>query len=192
MRQPLATPDFRYRAFISYSHRDAAWAAWLHKALETYRVPSRLVGNQTAAGITPRRLSPIFRDRDELATATDLGSKVREALMQSANLIVICSPFSATSKWVQQEVLAYKQLGRSEHIFCLIVDGEPGASALAGAGERECFAPALRAQLDAQGRMTQVPAEPVAADVRAGKDGRRNAKLKLIAGMLGIGFDSLN
>lgn len=192
MRQPPpVVPDYRYRAFISYSHRDAAWAAWLHRALETYRVPSRLVGKHTAAGITPRRLLPIFRDRDELASATDLGSRVREALAQSANLIVICSPFSAASKWVQEEVLAYKRLGRSQRIFCLIVDGEPGADDRSDPHQQACFAPALRWQLDDQGSVTQVPAEPIAADVRAGKDGRRNAKLKLIAGLLDIPFDSL-
>lgn len=190
MKQPAAAPACRYRAFISYSHRDASWASWLHKALETYRVPSRLVGKQTAAGLTPRRLAPIFRDRDELASATDLGSKVREALAQSANLIVICSPHSATSHWVQQEVLAFKRLGRSANIFCLIVDGEPNASQ-GGDQAQECFVPALRFQLDASGELGSQTSEPIAADARASKDGRRNAKLKLIAGMLAISFDSL-
>ena len=128
MAQATAVPVFRYRAFISYSHQDSAWADWLHKALETYRVPSRLVGAQTAAGTIPRRLLPIFRDRDELASATDLGGKVNEALEQSANLIVICSPRSATSHWVQQEVLAFKRLAHGGRVFCLIVDGEPHAS----------------------------------------------------------------
>jgi len=28
-------PDFKYKAFISYSHNDEKWADWLHKALET-------------------------------------------------------------------------------------------------------------------------------------------------------------
>src|SRR4249919_1079049 len=72
--------QFRYRAFISYSHADRGWGDWLHKALETWSVPERLVGRQTAAGTIPRRLAPIFRDRDELPSATDLGSKVKEAL----------------------------------------------------------------------------------------------------------------
>ncbi|MEP7098078.1 MAG: toll/interleukin-1 receptor domain-containing protein [Dokdonella sp.] len=111
---------FQYRAFISYSHQDKSWADWLHKALETYRVPRRLVGQTTAAGTTPARLLPIFRDRDELASATDLGRTVNAALAQSANLIVICSPHSAASHWVNEEVLAYKRLGRSERIFCLV------------------------------------------------------------------------
>ena len=51
---------FKYRAFISYSHADRRWAEWLHKALETYRVPSRLVGRETPAGVIPRSLAPIF------------------------------------------------------------------------------------------------------------------------------------
>src|SRR5579863_454983 len=72
----LTAPQFRYRAFISYSHQDRAWADWLHRALETYRVPRRLVGRSTAAGIVPRRLAPVFRDREELASAIDLGERV--------------------------------------------------------------------------------------------------------------------
>src|SRR3954471_23301941 len=112
MSTPAESP--RYFAFISYSHRDEAWAQWLHKALETYRVPSRLVGQTTSSGVIPRRLLPIFRDRDELASATDLGRTVNAALAQSKNLIVICSPASAQSRWVNEEVLAYKRLGYAE------------------------------------------------------------------------------
>jgi tetratricopeptide (TPR) repeat protein len=191
MRQASVIPVFRYRAFISYSHQDKSWAGWLHKALETYAIPKRLIGQTTAAGVIPKRLAPIFRDRDELASATDLGRKVNEALAQSANLIVICSPRSAASHWVNEEVLAFKRLGRSEQIFCLIVDGEPNASALSGRIAEECFAEALRFTIDADGRLTDQPTEPIAADARPGKDGKSNAKLKLIAGMLDIGFDAL-
>jgi eukaryotic-like serine/threonine-protein kinase len=187
----MTTPVFRYRAFISYSHQDAAWADWLHGTLETYRVPARLVGRQTAAGTVPRRLAPIFRDREELPTATDLGRKVNEALEQSANLIVICSPRSAASRWSNEEVLAFKRLGRSERIFCLIVDGEPNATAMPGREAEECFARALRYRLNADGELSDQPTEPIAADVRPGQDGKGNAKLKLIAGLLDVGFDEL-
>jgi tetratricopeptide (TPR) repeat protein len=182
---------FTYRAFISYSHRDKAWADWLHKSLETYRVPSRLVGTRTLHGDIPRRLNPIFRDREELASATDLGRKVNEALAQSANLIVVCSPSSAVSHWVNEEVLAYKRMGRGDRIFCLIVAGEPNATDLPGRAVEECFCPALRFQLAADGQPIGERTEPIAADARPGKDGKQNAKLKLIAGMLGVGFDAL-
>ncbi|WP_114240814.1 TIR domain-containing protein [Dyella sp. C9] len=191
MTQAPVAPVYRYYAFISYSHQDKSWADWLHKALETYRVPSRLVGEKTSAGTIPQRLVPVFRDREELASATDLSRRVNEALAQSANLIVICSPRSAASRWVNEEVLAYKRLGRGERVFCLIVDGEPNASDQPGNETLECFAPALRFHLGAHGQPTAEPTEPIAADARAGKDGKAKAKLKLIAGMLDVGFDSL-
>ncbi|MGH8110563.1 MAG: TIR domain-containing protein [Rhodanobacteraceae bacterium] len=191
MRESASDSRFTYRAFISYSHRDKAWGDWLHKALETYRIPSRLVGTQTAAGVIPRRLNPVFRDREELASAIDLGRQVNEALGQSACMVVICSPTSATSRWVNEEVLAYKRMGRGEHIFCLIVDGEPDATDLPGRAAEECFCPALRFRLDADGQPTTERTEPIAADARSDKDGKANARLKLIAGMLGVGFDAL-
>ncbi|HMM66090.1 MAG TPA: TIR domain-containing protein [Dokdonella sp.] len=179
-RQPAS--EFRYWAFISYSHRDKSWGRWLHKALETYRVPKRLVGMPVAAGKIPSRLSPVFRDRDELPTTSDLGSAIEEALRQSWCLIVICSPESAQSRWVNEEVLAFQRLGRGDRIHCLIVDsGNDAAAPLV-------FPPALGPRLDTDGGRI---GEPVAADARRFGDGRTSAKLKLIAGILGIGYDSL-
>ena len=55
----------KYRAFISYSHRDSRWASWLHKSLESYRPPKALIGTAGARGPVPKRLAPVFRDRDE-------------------------------------------------------------------------------------------------------------------------------
>jgi len=188
----LATAEtLKYRAFISYSHRDEQWARWLHKGLETYRIPSRLVGQQTAAGPIPRRLAPIFRDRDELPTASNLSEKVEEALRCSANLIVICSPQAAASHWVGEEILAYKRLGRTSRILCLIVAGEPNAGAIRGREGEECFPAALRTEVAGSDDGSTVILDPIAADARAGKDGRTNAKLRIIAGLLGVGFDAL-
>ena len=118
--------DFKYWAFISYSDQDKAWGDWLHKALETYRVPKRLVGRASRDGAVPKRLFPIFRDRAELSASSDLGSDIHASLKESRYLIVICSPESASSKWVSEEVKVFKTLGREDRILCLIVDGEPG------------------------------------------------------------------
>ena len=183
--------EYKYKAFISYSHEDEKWAAWLHKALETYRVPKHLVGQRTRLGTVPERIAPIFRDRDELATATSLGDVLTQALRDSACQIVICSPSAARSRWTNEEILTYKRLGRSDRIFSLIVDGEPGASADPETAAQECFPPALRHEIGADGELTDEPVEPIAADARKGKDNKQNAKLKLIAGLLGIGFDAL-
>ena len=58
----------RYRAFISYSHKDARWARWLHRTLEGYQLPRRLRGTTGEFGALPDRLRPIFRDREELSS----------------------------------------------------------------------------------------------------------------------------
>ncbi|MEO5622390.1 MAG: toll/interleukin-1 receptor domain-containing protein [Dokdonella sp.] len=174
-------PDtgFRYWAFISYSHQDTSWARWLHRALESYRIPRRLIGLPIGAGTIPPRLTPVFRDRDELPTATDLHRSVTEALQQSWCLIVICSPASAQSRWVNEEVRQFQRLGRSERIHCLIVDSADGGV--------PCFPPALRERSAHE----VAAAEPIAADARRGGDGKAHAQLKLIAGILGISFDKL-
>ncbi|MBS0578353.1 MAG: tetratricopeptide repeat protein [Proteobacteria bacterium] len=181
----------KYWAFLSYSHRDAKWTGWLHRALESYRPPKTLVGTRTARGAVPRRLAPVFRDREELATATDLGSILRQALADSICQIVVCSPAAAKSRWVNEEILAFKRLGREDRIFCLIVDGEPNATDMPGREDEECFPPALRFHLDAEGNLSDRRTEPIAADARPGKDGKTNAKLKLIAGVLAVNFDLL-
>ncbi len=176
-RPAADSAGLKYWAFVSYSHSDSAWAAWLHKAIETYRVPARLRRRGGAAGEIPRNLYPLFRDRDELPSSADLGGKIHEALAQSRNLIVICSPKAAASRWVEQEIRAFRALGRGDRIFALIVDGEPKAAA--GSIGRECFPPALR------------DGEPLAADARPGKDTRDAARLKLIAGILDVGLEEL-
>jgi tetratricopeptide (TPR) repeat protein len=181
----------KYRAFITYSHQDARWGSWLHKSLESYRPPKKLVGTTTARGVIPKRLSPVFRDREELASATDLSAAINDALQGSACQIIICSPQAAKSRWVNEEILAFKRLGREDRIYCLIVDGEPNASELPGREQEECFPPALRFRLGPDGNLSDTRTEPIAADARAGKDGKTRAKLKLIAGMLGVGFDLL-
>ncbi len=177
----------KYPVFISYSHRDQRWASWLHKGIESYRVPKPLVGQPGRNGPIPSKISPVFRDRDELAASADLPVVLREALAQSAHLIVVCSPAAAQSRWVDQEITEFKRLGRADRILPLIVDGEPHAAT----AERECFPRALRFQLDADGRRTDQPAEPIAADLRPEADGKDNAKLKLIAGVLGVPFNAL-
>lgn len=174
----------RYKAFISYSHRDERWARWLHRKLETYRVPKRLVGRPSPLGPTPSRLTPVFRDRDELPTATDLGAVIQQALEDSESLIVICSPAAAASRWVNEEIRFFRRLGRGNRIYCLIVDGEPGADS-----GQECFPEALTEPLEAGDH--EGPHDHAAADVRPGRDGKQGAKLKVIAGLLGVGLDEL-
>lgn len=181
----------RYWAFISYSHHDKAVARRLQRQLETYRVPRRLVGRETPGGPVPARLSPLFRDRDELNAGADLKASVQEALAASRWLIVICSPDAARSPWVNREIIEFKRLHGEGRVLALIASGEPFASNTPGREASECFPPALRFALAADGQPTGEPLEPIAADQRAEGDGPRRAALKLLAGMIGVGFDDL-
>ena len=88
----------RYTAFVSYRHvePDRKWAKWLHFALETYRVPKRLVRERNL----PQRIGRVFRDEEELAASSHLSKEIETALEQSQFLLFVCSPRTPTSKWV--------------------------------------------------------------------------------------------
>lgn len=187
--------DFKYWAFISYSHVDKNWGRWLHGALEAFKVPVALAGGQGQDGYeVPSRIFPVFRDRDELPGGTNLGAVISKALKQSRFLVVICSPHAARSRWVNQEIIEFKKLGREDRILAFIVSGEPNAGDKKPGhpAEAECFPEALKYSLTPNGQVDKsCRTEPVAADARPGKDGKTNAKLKLLAGILGVNYDDL-
>jgi len=216
----------KYWAFLSYSHQDnletrqdgkrgcIRWAEWLHDGLETYSVPADFRSRATATGEPmPERFFPVFQDEKELPINANLGESIRTALEQSRFLIVICSPRSASSRYVNEEVRHFKALGRQDRIMTLMIDGEPNASFGNKDGyprADECFCPALRHPLSTSGEIDPTRSdaqEPIAGDVRVKDAGRvREAtardlpahepvleymRLKLIAGLMRVGFDEL-
>ncbi len=172
------TATRHYQAFISYSHSDENWARWLQRALEKYRLPKTL---RQSHPHLPTRLYPIFRDRDELASGVDLSESIRKAMDDSAALIVVCSPTARTSRWVNEEIRRFQASGRSNRIFCLLVEGSPDPHA------QDCAFPSALLQ-DEHGQTLR---EPLAADVSPSGDGKRNAMLKIAAGLLDVGVDDL-
>jgi tetratricopeptide (TPR) repeat protein len=171
-----AEADVRYTAFLSYSHKDAAAAARLHRRLESYRVPKRLVGSESPRGPVSARLWPIFRDREELPAASDLSETVRTALALSGALIILCSPSAAASLWVAEEIETFRKLHPDRPILAAILDGDPP----------DCFPQALRA-FGQDGTWH----EPLATDLRPKADGKHLGLLKLVAGITGLGLDDL-
>ena len=183
--------ETRYEAFLSYSHADRGVAQWLHRALETYRIPRKLVGQETAVGVVPPRLGRMFKDREELPASGSLGAEIEAALTASSALIVICSRAAAQSRWVNEEIRNFKRLHGVSRVFAVIVDGEPFATNMAGRESDECFPPALRFVVNADGAITDMPTEPIAADIRPQGDGKKLASLKLVAGLTGLKLDDL-
>lgn len=170
----------KYAAFISYSHADKAWARWLHRSIESYVVPAWLRGVETPLGVLQKKLGKVFLDEAELGSSSDLSGALEEALASSAALIVVCSPQSAISERVAEEIRSFEKLHGRDRIFCLIADGRPMVVSRGLDPALECFSPPL---LDGK--------EPLAADGRGARSSRQEARDRLLAGILEVGFDEL-
>ena len=175
----------KYRAFISYSHNDTNSAKWLQHGLEGFRIAKDRVGRKTSTGTIPTTLRPIFRDRDEFTAGHTLTEQTLAALDASAALIVICSPSSAESHYVNEEIRLFESRHPDRPVIPLIVAGKPGDA------ELECFPPALKFKLDAEGRISKKRSEVLAADAREEGDGKDLALAKIIAGLLGLSSDEV-
>ena len=179
----------RYWAFLSYSHRDRRVAERLHRALETYRIPPRLVGRSGPLGPVPARLTPIFRDRDELAASQQLGAAVEAALAASGAMSVLCSRASAQSRWVDAEALAFERNHPGRPLLCVLVDGEPLASGDPATAGNDCLPPTLRPRFGSAAGVADTA--PVAVDLRPQGDGWRLGVQKLVASLAGLPLDQL-
>lgn len=161
-----------FRAFVSYCHADAAFAAALQRRLEAYRLPRRLAGRmEPLPGQGHGRIGPVFRDRADLSAATDLSAAVREAIAASSALVVVASPEAARSQWVAREILLFRELHPGALVLVALARGDPN----------EAVPETLRAG----------DSEPLCADFRKHGDGRRLAFLKIVAGLIDLPLDTL-
>ena len=191
----------KYFAFISYQRDDEEWAKWLAHELEHYHLPSTPNGRDDF----PQELRPIFRDIDELS-AGNLPQQIHNALECSKHLIVICSPQSAKSPWVNKEIEEFIRMGKTDKIFPFIIDGI--AMCKNPDDPEECFPPALRnlpkdderlgANINENGHGNKLRACndcPIKEErIKQGDiydKGRDAAVVKIVAGMLGLSFDTL-
>lgn len=172
---------YRYAAFISYSSADARFARRVHRALESYGIPSQLGKFDLIGGGKRNRIYPVFRDREE-AAAGALREAIEAALKASGSLVVVCSANAAKSPWVEKEIEFFGALGRGHRIFAIIADTAPLTDADGSDATVSCFPPALRGKA----LQDDNALEPLAGDARPGKDEFRNAWLKIVAGLIGV------
>lgn len=201
--------EYRYDAFISYRHLplDMAVAQKLQTLLETYRPPKNLTG------LKRNRIKRVFRDQSELPTSGDLGSDIRQALLDSRYLIVVCSEETKNSLWCMEEIRMFKEAhrGHTDHILPLLVSGEPSEVfpvELLWEPKRTEVSPDVltkkeddvRGERESGSGVTQqeewVRIEPLSADVRAKsrKESLKKLKvefLRIAAPLLGCSFDGL-
>ncbi len=179
----------RYDAFISYSHSepDAFVAGKLHTMLEHYKVPKKI---QEISG--KKKIERVFRDREELPLSANLAMGICEALENSEYLIVICSPRSVKSEWVQREIETFLLTHTKDKVLTLLAEGEPEEAF----PDSLCYEEKILHRPDGKAETVRERIEPMAADVR-GADHREIEKklkeefLRILAPMLGCTYDEL-
>jgi hypothetical protein len=219
----MTDSEFNFWAFLCHSQLDnqpqrpgtsggfLSWGDWWHTALKTFPVPVEFVGQPNSRGeIIPAQIEPLYRFKSDSSDNAPLDAEERKALEQSRHLVVICSPRSAASARVNEAVRYFKQLGRGSRILPIVVAGEPYAADGLKPGvpaEAECFPPAMRHPVNADGtldtsriergynfadaRQSRDHAEILAADFTLAETGLELAKIQLLAGLLGVGFNGL-
>ena len=125
--------QYKYYAFISYSHKDKRAAEWIHRKLTFYRLPS-YARDELHKDI---KIRPICRDEHALPPG-ELWEMLKGKLDESRFLIVVCSPHSAVPgldklHWVNREVEYFAQKNGYDRIIPVIVDGAPNDA------KKECF-----------------------------------------------------
>ena len=166
---------YNYDVFISYRHLDDEWSKWLLESLETWKVPKELVKKGF-----PERIGRVFRDEEELSSSSNLTKSIEKALIQSKYLVVICSKETPKSKWVEAEIKIFKELGRSDRIIVMLIDGEPS----------ESISEELR-YIDID---KKIPLNPIIADVRDKenqKETKQKALLQILSCVLACDFKDL-
>ena len=186
--------EIKYDAFISYRHceLDQFVAVNLHKELEAFRLPKVIEKQLRAKGITKKKIERVFRDRDELPITNNLADPITNALQNSDFLLVICSPRLRESLWCRKEIETFIKMHGREHIFAVLIEGEPADSF----PEELLYEEKITVDENGNEHVERVPIEPLAADVRGKnkKEIRKKIKeevLRLAAPMFDCSYDDL-
>lgn len=103
----------RFDAFISYSHAaDGRLAPAVQSGLQRLARP-----------VFQRRALHVFRDETGLSTNPHLWGSIESALDASEWFVLLCSPESATSEWVNREVATWLERKPLDHLLVVVTDG---------------------------------------------------------------------
>lgn len=127
-------------------------------------------------------IKPVFFAPTDIQP-NDLNEELKSRLRDSKNLIVICSPNSAKSKWVAAEIEYFYSLGRAKDIHFFIVEGSPNSEN----PNDECFNPVIKS-LGLDGVLGANINED---NYRLPHLNRERAYVQLITKLIGVEFDTI-
>jgi tetratricopeptide (TPR) repeat protein len=160
-----------------FSPVDSGAARRVRCRLEGFRVDRELVGCPTRIGPVPETLRPIFSDRHDFFASPSLEPATVAALADSAALVILASPHSVRSRYVDKQIKFFKLRHPERPVIVLIVEGRLDESERTGARSALRFAVAP----DWAG-----PADAVPRDLYE-SDGFELAIAKVIARLIGLG-----
>jgi hypothetical protein len=104
----------KFAAFISYSHAtDKELGPLLQEGVEKFAKPWYR-----------SRARRVFLDNSVLAAESDLTQAILDGLAQAENFLLLASPASAESTWVDEEVAWWMENRDPAKLFVLVTDGE--------------------------------------------------------------------
>lgn len=110
----MSQRDFRYKAFISYSHAaDGRLAPAIQRALQ-----------QLAKPWYKMRALEVFRDETNLSVSPDLWASVEVELARSEYFILLASRGAAESHWVRREVEFWLANRSPKKLLIVATDGD--------------------------------------------------------------------
>jgi hypothetical protein len=107
---------YRYRAFLSYSRADQKVVDDMFRRLSSFRTPNPLLKEVGDFGSPPRSL-PIFLDRKSAQLGATVPDRLRQAVIESAFLVLFCSEASVRSEWVAREIEIFLEAHPPHHIL---------------------------------------------------------------------------
>ncbi|HXY64018.1 MAG TPA: TIR domain-containing protein, partial [Mycobacterium sp.] len=139
-----------YDAFLSYAHRDKEVTSAIQKGL-----------HQIGRRVGQLRALRVFRDDTNLTANPDLWAKITEALDGSRFMIVVLSPQSAASHWVNEEIKHWLEQRGHDGLMLVLAEGSLRWDATEGRFDpgRSSAAPPVLTEPGS------LPAEPLYIDV---------------------------
>lgn len=174
----------RYHAVVTYVPEEFIWCDWLHGQLNETDVPADLAGARTRHGFTRPAQVSIFPDP---RNAVHLARQAT-ALPPCRYLIVVCSPDSAKSPALDEQIRLFKRTEGEDRIVVLVVDGDPEHHDAATAQKNSDWLPTwLRYRLDENDNFRPgEESEPLIIDARSEKMPLAEARAQILAAVLDL------